>query len=325
MEGTITLTPIMTDILTVTMNPALDVSTSTDRVMDTHKLRCTAANLHPGGGGINVARVVHRLGGDCLAMFPVGGVTGQLLQQLLMEEQVPHHCIHIAGETRESFSVRESSTGRDFRFVLPGPDMVQPEWEACLAYVGALPTPPRYLVVSGSLPPGVPTDFCARLAEVAQAASKGGTRVVVDTSGAALVAALDAGVYLVKPSLRELRDLTGRTLTSEAEWREAAQQLIHEGQAQVVALSLGEDGALLVTADQALRAKGVAVKVASSIGAGDSFVGGMIWALSRSDDLEQAFRYGMASGAAALLSAGTALCQPADVERLHNDVKVTRA
>lgn len=314
----------MTDILTVTMNPALDVSTSTDRVMDTHKLRCTVANQHPGGGGINVARVVHRLGGDCLALFPAGGVTGQLLRQMLDEERVPSHCIDIGGETRESFSVHETSTGRDFRFVLPGPDVAQTEWAACLAYVRALgksAKPPRYLVVSGSLPPGVPTDFCAQLAHAARA---GGSRVVVDTSGPALAAALAAGVYLVKPSLRELRDLTGRPLTSQTEWREAAQQLIHDRHAQVVALSLGEDGALLVTADQVLRAKGVSVKVASSIGAGDSFVAGLIWALSRNDDVEQAFRYGMAAGAAALLSAGTALCQPADVERLHHEVTVAR-
>jgi len=201
--------------------------------------------------------------------------------------------------------------------------VAQPEWAACMAYVSALgksASPPRFLVVSGSLPPGVPTDFCAQLA---LAARPGGTRVVVDTSGPALAAALATGVFLVKPSLRELRDLTGRPLTHEAEWREAAQQLIHQGRAQVVALSLGEDGALLVTADQALRAKGVPIKVASSIGAGDSFVAGLVWALSRSDDLEQAFRYGMAAGAAALLSAGTALCQKADVERLHDEVTIS--
>jgi len=318
----------MTDILTVTMNPALDMSTSTDRVIDTHKLRCAAAKLHPGGGGINVARVVHRLGGDCLALYPAGGVNGQRLQALLDQEQVRSHCIAIADETRESFSVLDNSSGRDFRFVLPGPELTPGEWQACLAYVSEareaseLQAPPRYLVASGSLPPGVPLDFYASLARLARAR---GSLLVLDSSGPALAAALAEGVYLVKPSLRELRELTGRPLNTELQWREAAQQIIRDGQAQVVALSLGEEGALLVTADQALRARSVPVTVKSSIGAGDSFVGGLLWALSRNIDLEQAFRYGMAAGAAALLTAGTALCQATDVERLHHEVVVTSA
>lgn len=315
----------MTDILTITMNPALDLSTSTDRIVDTHKLRCAAATLHPGGGGINVARVVHRLGGDCLALYPAGGVNGQRLQALLDQEQVRSHCIAIADETRESFSVLENSSGRDFRFVLPGPELTPGEWKSCLAYASEaseLEAPPRYLVASGSLPPGVPVDFYANLARLARAR---GSLLVLDSSGPALAAALAEGVYLVKPSLLELRELTGRPLDTELQWREAAQQIIKDGQAQVVALSLGEDGALLVTADRALRASSVPVKVKSSIGAGDSFVGGLIWALSRNIDLDQAFRYGMAAGAAALLTAGTALCQAADVERLHSEVFITLA
>lgn len=312
----------MTDILTVTMNPALDVSTSTDKVMDTHKLRCTAPIFHPGGGGINVARVLHRLGGDCLALYLAGGMNGQRLRQLLDQEQVRGHCIAIAGETRESFSAHEMSSGRDFRFVLPGPALTPGEWQACLDYISALDAPPPYLVASGGLPPEVPQDFYVRLARLAKAR---GSRVVLDTSGPALAAALAEGVYLVKPSLRELRELTGHPLQTEPDRHAAALQIIKSGQAQVVALSLGEDGALLVTADRALRARSLPVPVASSIGAGDSFVGGLVWALSRHEELEQAFRYGMAAGAAALLAPGTALCQAADVERLHREVLITPA
>ena len=312
----------MTDILTVTMNPALDVSTSTSKVSDSSKLRCSAAQFHPGGGGINVARVLHRLGADCLAVYPAGGVTGQQLQKLLDQEQVRSHCIAIAAETRESFSVLETSSGRDFRFVLPGPELSAAECEACLTYTNeasALETTPRFLVASGSLPPGVPVDFYAQLARLARSR---GSLMVLDTSGPALAAALAEGVYLVKPSLRELRDLTGRPLDTELQWLVAAQQIIKAGQARVVALSLGEDGALLVTADQALRARSVPVTVKSSIGAGDSFVGGLVWALNRNTELSEAFRYGMAAGAAALLTTGTALCQAADVERLHKEVAV---
>jgi 6-phosphofructokinase 2 len=312
----------VTDILTVTVNPALDVSTSADQVVDSHKLRCSAAQFHPGGGGINVARVLHRLGSDCLALYAAGGVTGERLGQLLDQEQVPRHCLAIAQETRESFSVHELASGRDFRFVLPGPTLTPLERDAFLDYCKALVTPPRYVVASGSLPPGVPADFYAQLATLA---TSRGSRFVLDSSGAPLAAALAAGVHLVKPSLRELRELTGRPLVTKAEWLAAARQIVTAGQAQIVALSLGADGALLVTADRALRAGSVPVTVASTIGAGDSFLAGLVWALNREADLEQAFRYGMAAGAAALLTAGTALCQPADVERLARQVVVTPA
>lgn len=301
------------DILTLTMNPALDVSTSAGKVTDTHKLRCEAPQCHAGGGGINVARVLQRLGSDCVALYPAGGMNGHRLRQLLDREQVRSHCMPIGGETRESFHVHETSSGRDFRFVLPGPTLDATEWQACLDFVSALPAPPPWLVASGSLPPGVPADFYAQLTRLARAR---GSRVVLDSSGPALAAALAEGVYLIKPSLRELRELTGLPLDTDTQRLAAARSVIAAGQAQIVALSLGEDGALLVTADQALRANAVQVKVASTIGAGDSFVGGLVWALSRQTDLAQAFRYAMGSAAAALLSAGTALCQAADVNAL---------
>ena len=310
------------DILTLTMNPALDVSTSTDKVTDTHKLRCAAAQFHPGGGGINVTRVLQRLGSNCLALYPAGGMNGQRLRQLLDQEQVRSQCLAIAGETRESFHVHETASGRDFRFVLPGPALNTAEWQACLDGVGAAAAPPSWLVASGSLPPGVPLDFYAQLTRLARTR---GSRVVLDSSGPALAAALAEGVHLIKPSLRELRELTGLPLETDPQRLAAARSIIAAGQAQIVALSLGEEGALLVTADQALRASAVAVAVASTIGAGDSFVGGLVWALSRQTDLAQAFRYAMGSAAAALLSAGTALCQPADVERLSRQVHITPA
>ena len=312
----------MTDILTLTLNPALDLSIATDKVRDTHKLRCSAVQLHPGGGGVNVARVLQRLGSDCLALYLAGGLNGQQLQRLLAEEQVRGHCIAIADETRENFTVHELSSGLDFRFVLPGPLVAPAEWQKCLDCVSALEKFPAYLVLSGSLPPGVPDDFYVRLTRLAKAR---GSRVVLDSSGPALAAALDEGVYLVKPSLRELHDLTGRTLGTETQWREAARQMIQQGQAQIVALSLGDEGALLVTADQALRARSLPVTVKSTIGAGDSFVAGLVWALSRGAGLEEVFRYGMACGAAAVLSAGTALCQAADVEQLYSQVQLTCA
>jgi 6-phosphofructokinase 2 len=302
----------MTDILTITMNPALDVLTSIDKVSDTHKMRCGAVLKHPGGGGVNVARVLHRLGSNCVALYLAGGVTGERHHKLMTTEKVRCHVMPIAEETRESFSAHELSSGHDFRFVLPGPHVSAAEYEACLDYV-AQHLPKQFLVISGGLAPGVPDNFYARLAALAK---QNGVRVVLDTSGPALAEALKVGVYLFKPSLRELRDLTGLTLPDEDTQIAAAQQLIQSGQAEIVAVSLGAEGAMVVSATEHWCARSVKVDVQTTIGAGDSFVGGMVWSLGRGDTLLKAFQYGMASGAAALLTPGTSLCQADDVHRL---------
>ena len=308
----------MSDILTLTMNPALDVLTTYDKVESTHKMRCGPTLKHPGGGGVNVARVLHRLGASCLAVYPAGGVTGERHHQLMRAEKVRSHVVPIAQETRESFSVHELSSGQDFRFVLPGPTMTALECEACFDHV-AHHLPKQFLVLSGGLAPGVPTDFYARLTQLAKAQE---LRVVLDTTGPALDAALQQGVYLFKPSLRELRDLTGQPLPDEASWKSAAQQLIQRGQTQVVALSLGDQGAMLVTDTQTWRAQSLSVNVQTTIGAGDSFVAAMVWGLSQGLELPNALRYGMAAGAAALLLPGTELSQASDVYRLLDKVSL---
>jgi 6-phosphofructokinase 2 len=309
----------MTDILTLTMNPALDVLTSIDHVSHTHKMRCGPTLKHPGGGGVNVARVLHRLGANCVAAYLAGGVTGERHHKLMSAEKVRCHVMPIAEETRESFSVHETSSGNDFRFVLPGPQVSTAEVEACFDYV-AQHLPKQFLVISGGLAPGVPENFYARLATLAKAH---GVRVVLDTNGPALAEALKVGVYLFKPSLRELRDLTGQALLDEASQVAAAQQLVQSEQAEIVAVSLGSEGAMVVSATEYWRAGAIAVDVQTTIGAGDSFVAGMVWGISRDESLLKAFQLGMASGAAALLQPGTSLCTPENVYSLitHFSIK----
>ena len=308
----------MTDILTLTLNPALDVLTTIDTVSDTHKMRCGPTLKHPGGGGVNVARVLHRLGANCVAVYLAGGVTGERHHQLMRAEKVRCHVMPLAEETRESFSVHELSSGHDFRFVLPGPQVSAAEYEACFDHV-AQHLPKHMLVISGGLAPGIPNDFYARLSALAK---QHGVRVVLDTNGPALTEALKVGVYVFKPSLRELRDLTGQDLPDLDSQVAAAQQLIHSGQAEIVAVSLGAEGALVVSATEQWRARSVNVEVKTTIGAGDSFVAGMVWSLARGDSLVKAFQYGMASGAAALLAPGTSLSQAADVHYLLPQVVV---
>jgi 6-phosphofructokinase 2 len=310
----------MPQIITVTINPAVDVSTSVDRVEPVRKLRCRTERREPGGGGINVARVINRLGGDVLAVYAAGGVIGGLLHELVEKEGVTAHAVEIAGVTRESFTVLDETTRSEFRFVLPGPELSDSEWCDCLEQVERIASRQGYIIASGSLAVGVPDDFYARLARVAK---KSDCRFIVDASGSPLKAALEAGVYLAKPNLRELQDMLGEPLADRGSQISACRRLVKQGNAEIVALSLGSAGALVVTKDLAWFSEPLAVKVMSSVGAGDSFLGAMAWSLSSGRGLEEALRHAVAAGSAALLAPGTQLCDPADVVRLSSDVKLS--
>jgi 6-phosphofructokinase 2 len=300
-------------IVTLTLNPALDISTTTERVVPEHKLRCEAPRRDPGGGGINVARVVDALGGRATAVFPAGGSTGQaLLAALRGGGGLQPHPVPIAGETRHSFTVDERARdGVEYRFVLPGPDLSAVELDACLEAVVERAAEAAFVVASGSLPPGVPPDVYARLAAMLP---PGGPRLIVDSSGPAL--RQTRGAWLLKPSLRELQVLAGRDLPDTAARVVAARGLMEEEMAEVVVLSLGAEGAMLITREEQVHFAAIPVPVRSTVGAGDSMVAAMALALSRGEPLRQAVQFGMAAGAAALLRPGTQLCRLDDVERL---------
>ena len=304
----------MAEIVTLTPNPAIDLSTSVDRIVPMRKLRCAPQRRDPGGGGVNVARVVKKFGGDVEAILPVGGVTGQLLCRLINEQGIPNRIIEAEAETREDFSVSDLSTAQQYRFVLPGLPLREAEWRGCLDAVAATAPRPKFIVGSGSLPLGVPDDFYARVAEIA---GRLGAKFILDTSGAPLAAAIEHGVYLIKPNQREMRDLAGFELLDQNDWIIAARQYIEAGKVEIVALSLGHLGALLVTKDQALRAQPLPIKPVSAVGAGDSFLGALVFSLTKGDSLADAFRLGVAAGSAALVNEGTELCRPAEAYRLY--------
>ena len=241
----------MTDVVTMTPNPAVDLSTSVERIIPVAKLRGTSQRRDPGGGGINVARVIKRLGGDVSAIYSVGGATGELLRRLLDKEGIASRTFAIAEETREDFFVSEISTGQAYRFILPGPRLSEGEWQQCLRLLSGIEPFPRFVVASGSLPGGVPDDFYARVARIAR---QRGARMILDTSGRPLAAAVAEGVDLIKPNLREMRELAGREPADASEWEAAAKVLVHSGKVGVIALTMGHLGAVLVTRDQVLRA-----------------------------------------------------------------------
>jgi 6-phosphofructokinase 2 len=309
----------LTQIITLTPNPAIDVSTSVAKMAPYTKLRGARPERHPGGGGINVARVVKRFGGAVTAIYPVGGVIGQYLHQLMDREAVSSLTIRTEDETREDFTVFEQATKQQYRIVLPGAELREPEWTACLAAVAGAKPAPEFIVASGSLPPGVPDDFFGKVARLAK---KMNAKLIVDTAGAALKEALQEGVYLIKPNLREFKELTGTRATEDGALIEAGRSIINRGSVEIIAISMGPNGALLITRDHALRANGMKITPVSVVGAGDSFLGAMVWSLARNTNLDAALRYGVAAGSAALLNPGTELCRVADAERLVSQVIV---
>ena len=294
----------MSDIVTLTINPAIDIFVNVGRVEPTRKLRCSAPKRDPGGGGINVARVAQRLGADVTAIYPIGGQIGKLLQRLVEREDIASLVTPSHVETRENFTAYEESTGEQYRFVLPGSPLHRAEWEAVLERLATLPQRPKFVVASGSVPPGAPDDFFARVARHAKAL---GAKSVIDTSGAALIAALDEGVSIIKPNLIELAEFMQTPLEREEDRIAACRKLTTAGRAEMVALTLGENGALLVTAKRAWRALPLAIEPVSTVGAGDSFVGGLVAALAAGEPLDEAFRMAVAAASAAVLTAGTGL------------------
>ncbi len=302
----------MSKILSIALNPAIDISSDADEVRHTHKTRTHNQRQHAGGGGINVARVIVELGGHCELLYLSGGATGELLETMLRPLGIRQHVMKIHDPVRVAYNVHELSTNLEYRFVPEGPLVSDAE----LAPVFDLleESDADYVVASGSLPRGVPADTYLRMAEIA---ARRNQRFVLDTSGGALRETLaSCHVFLVKPSLGELEGLVGRKLDHESVGP-AAQEVIRRGAAQYIAVTLGADGAVLVGADSITRVPAIKVAVQSAVGAGDSFVAGMTWSLAEGKDIVEAFRLGMAAGAAAVMTSGTELCRRRDILDLY--------
>jgi 6-phosphofructokinase 2 len=308
-------------IVTLTMNPTVDINSTVDNVVADRKLRCEPSHYEPGGGGINVSRAIRRLGGNSLALYTAGGMFGRMLEELLDPEGIAHRSIGIGGSTRESVTISERSRDRQFRFVMPGPQLDETEWRRCLAILGELDPKPAYVVASGSLPGGVPGDFYAELAHRSLGL---GAKVIVDTSGEALRSASRAGVYLLKPNINEIQDLIGRRFQDESELVKAAQELIEKGGTEVIVVSLGAAGALTVSGEGYEFVRAPTVPIRSRVGAGDSTVAGIALGLATGKPLREAVRFGVAAGAAAVMTPGTELCRREDAERLYLEITTTQ-
>jgi 6-phosphofructokinase 2 len=297
-------------VVTLTVNPAVDAACVADEVVPMHKVRTRDERYDAGGGGINVARMIRELGGEAVAFYLAGGITGQTLEGLIERCGLAAVRVPTGEMTRVSHTVFETSTGQEFRFTPEGPLVSQSEWRHCLEVLSVVDS--TYFVCSGSLARGLPADFYAR---VTRMVNSRGDRVVIDSSGTALHLALEEGVYLVKPSRGELERLLGRRAVNEVE-EALAREVVDSGRAEVVALTLGGDGAVLATRDGVLRLPAPKIEAKSAVGAGDSFLGAMVWALADGRPVEDAFACGVAAGAATAMTPGTGLGQREDIEQL---------
>lgn len=339
-------------IITLTLNPAVDKTCCVPQVLPEDKLRCRNITFHAGGGGINVARAATTLGGAALAVWTRAGATGELLERRLNEEQVPQQPVAVEGLTRENLIVMDESSEQQYRFGMPGAPLGENELQQCIDRLAEVlrdesgpPSAKRrqqesavtsdsaakkqtsdpaterdvrpLVVLSGSLPPGCSADQYAKIIDQLPPQS----RIILDTSGPPLGEGVRRGVFLIKPNLRELGELAGTTIDNDHQIRDVCRRLIDDGQTEAVVVSLGSGGAVLTTSDLHEQIRSPTVEIRSKVGAGDSMVAGIAVALARQRTLSEAARFGVAAGAAAVMTEGTELCRRSDTERLYNHMQ----
>lgn len=305
----------MTRVLTITTNPAVDMATTVAQVVAGPKLRCKAPRWDAGGGGVNVARAIRKLGGDALALVAVGGALGEKLLALLAAEEVAVQAVPVSAETRISFAVTDEASNDQFRFGVPGDRLSAQDADLLLTRISEAAKGHALAVFSGSVAPGLPDDFVGR---INTGLTAGGTRLLVDTSAAALTHLLDhpERVHVLRLDGAEAEAAAGHPLTSIEEIRQFAKNLVNKGVAEIVVMGRGADGSVLVSPDAQIHAWGPRVEVRSKIGAGDTFVGAFSLALSQNEPLPTALMRGVAGAAATVQTEGTALCDRQEAEAL---------
>ncbi len=307
----------MKHIITLTVNPALDLYTTVEKLEHEKKMKSKPPTKDPGGGGINVSRVLKRLGVEARAIYTRGGYTGQIFEELLRSEGVEQDPVEVKNDLRQNFAVSESSTGNLFRFGFPGAELSEEEMDEVLKKIENI-TEAEFLVASGSLPPNAPNNFYSRVARLAK---EKGLKFILDTSGDPLKEILKEGAYLIKPNAEELSQLTGKEANNEEEQKKLLREILEKYSIEVIVLSLGPKGAFLATRENITHYPAPKVDFISSIGAGDSMVAGIVCSLSQNNSLEDAVMFGLACGSATIKSPGTELLTKKDAESLYNKLR----
>jgi 6-phosphofructokinase 2 len=252
-------------IITLTINPSLDKSTHFTGLVAEQKMRCESPQYDAGGGGINVSKAISKLGGSSLCIFTSGGSSGEMLEELIQKSGIESQVIKTKNWTRENFIAVDDSTKSQYRFGFPGNELLDSEIESLFTSIKKIET--HYLVISGSLNEGLSTEFYSKIAAIAKAS---GIKVIADTSGEALQKVLETGVYLVKPNIGELAKLICVERLELSDVEKAAKKLIEKGSAEIIVVSLGAEGAILVSKDTSEFVAAPRAEKKSTVGAGDS-------------------------------------------------------
>jgi 6-phosphofructokinase 2 len=307
-------------IATVTLNPSLDKTVTVEELVVDEANRWTSLRRDPGGKGINVSRVIHELGGETIAYGFIGGFDGEALKHLLRQQGVTFGFTPIKGEIRSNFIITDLKTRRQTRIDAPGPHISRDELRKLIDKITRIKTKPDFLVLAGSVPPGVPADIYRQLI---QKAKENGIKTVLDSDNKWLKEGIKAKPNVIKPNVHEAEELLEIQLRDEVSIIEAVKALVSKG-IEVAAISRGKDGLIVATKEKVLKVTSPQVEVRSTVGAGDSAIAGLVLKLSQGHRIEKASQWAAAAGTAATLTAGTELCRREDVERLLPQVKVER-
>ncbi|MBX3235948.1 MAG: 1-phosphofructokinase [Nitrospiraceae bacterium] len=307
-------------IYTITLNPALDHFLEVEEFRVDDANRVLTETLYAGGKGIDVSRAIRQLGGESMALGFIGGHNGRVMVDLLKAEGVTCYFTPIEQETRRNVIVTTTGTRTQTVLNAKGPTIAPEEWQAFLAHLNVLDLRHAYVVMSGSLPRGVPTDAYRQIVTLVQ---DHGAKAVLDADGTALRFGLQAKPFATKPNVNELQRLVAKPLRNERALLQAASRLNQQG-IDVVMVSRGRAGLLMVDRLEQFRAVPPKVTVRSTVGAGDSTVAGFVFMHAGGKPLEDCARFATASGTAATLAPGNQLCRLRDVQRLLSKVKVDR-
>jgi 6-phosphofructokinase 2 len=313
----------MTTILTLTMNSTVDISMTVDALNDEGKTRARIDNVRGGGGGINVARCIGKLGGNATALYTTGPDVGRRLDHLLEEEELNRIPIHIGDDTREAFVVAETATGRSYHLVPPGPWLTERDVDRCLEIVSAAAQDVPFLVITGSMPRGVPAEFCA---EVIRQVRPLGTRVILDIAGPQLAAALPERAYLVRLDRHEASALIGKPIHGFADAHQANDHLLNLDAAEIAVTTVGPVGTVCSSDGYHydIAAPPMPGPARSDACAGDSLIAAIAHELAAGVDVVHACEVGVAAAAATVLRPGTETFDQDTLELLRAQTRAER-
>jgi len=305
-------------IATLTVNPALDLSTHISGLVPEKKIRCTMPDYFPGGGGVNVSRALARLGKESLCLFTAGGPSGKRIENLLKEENIKIQPIETDVWTRENLTVRDDASGSQYRFTFPGSPLPESDIERIITSLKSIAPFPEYLVLSGSFPPDFRIEF---LDEIKQLCDSNNSKLIIDTSGPFLAAAAKKGPFLLKPNYQELCEMAEIQSSELHDVQRIGQKVIQDYGIEILVVSLGANGASIISKSEYLHVHAPRVPVKSTVGAGDSLLAGVVFALDSGHTLKEVLKWGVACGTATTMNEGTGLFQLDQVEKVKSLIR----